>query len=927
VYSCASNKIELRIPSHGAGIRTFAVSPSDEYLATIDESQNLTIHKLRVEQGPLGKKYVAADQEARFGGIIDATVSRGYSSYGCGISWAPSSSASGALTLAVPSVSGSLLLYTKDAGGSKWNESVLVTSEHADLSMTHAKDASINIVRLSPNGLYAASADSKGVILIWDLRSSNPIRSFICGQDAAEAVYDMQWGPNIDDNYLLMVTSTSWAVVDDPVNVGLGHVPPCAPPPSLSPANAERAESDQHKGNSSVQNLEADSTTNAKRIKKLGKDRSTDDDDSALFAADSESAAISIDAIKSTTASRVLADDEDSDVMDDDFVDTKPTPFAGAVAENGSFTPYIHGIVEPSSTVFDEKWRRYMVWNATGNIICRKEDGGNRIEIKFADLSGKNKNQSFLDSEDLKLGTLGQEGAFFANQPDEDDSDGIDPVDGPRHRKGSLLHYHAFPGHDANETFSVQLANNEIADCVATGTHWSAAATSKNLLRIFSNTGLQLFTCWLKGHAVCAAGFGSKLTVIYNDGCSLSDGTPHLAAECFDISANGVTQEIAIKVPVTAGGAQLEWAGYSDDGILYVMDSEGLLSALMNVAGWQWIPMLDVPKVSKRVDHKYWPVAIKGLNLCYVLLNGESKPAIYPQPVIAIRALEAPIVATKEGKDKGEGENERAKQFMMESLLLKHVEGNAAFATSIEDITRYDTLMQERKVASDKALLRIFSEACKLQRIAQSADIALRIQTPNAIQLAIQIAQHFNRPSIIKVLTSILEFKQNEELAAQQLSYQSQAEADQMRSQSSQSGGVPARKYHTSFESNNDDSTYDDGFLASSSSPSLSGGGLVKKLEQKRNAGAADAPVKPSAAPVNRFAQSTSPLSPNSAKKRSAPADDIRNLRSSPSPKKPTLFVSNSVFNFRSMINILFANKFLFTEKYVDVSRGSQQKT
>jgi hypothetical protein len=201
--------------------------------------------------------------------------------------------------------------------------------------------------------------------------------------------------------------------------------------------------------------------------------------------------------------------------------------------------------------------------------------------------------------------------------------------------------------------------------------------------------------------------------------------------------------------------------------------------------------------------------------------------------------------------------------------------------------------LQERKVAADKALLRIFSEACKLQRIAQSADIALRIQTPNAIQLAIQIAQHFNRPSIIKILTSILEFKQNEELAAQQLSYQSQADVSVSHSHASQSGGAPTRKYHTSFEVNNDDSTYDDAFMASSSPPSLSGGGLVKKLEQKRNAGAFDAPTKSSSAPVNKFAQSSSPLSPNSAKKRSAPADDLRNLRSSPSPKKPTLFVSH----------------------------------
>lgn len=909
VFSCTANKVELRIPSHGAGIRTFSLSPNDEYLATIDESQNLTILRVRVEQGPLGKKIVGADQEARFGGIVDTAVSRGYSTCGCGISWV-SSSESGGLTLAVPSVSGSLLLYTKGGSGSKWDESVLVTSEHGDSSMAHSKDASINIVRLSPNGLYAASADSKGTVLIWDLRTKNPIRSFVCGQDAVEAVFDMQWGPNSDDNYLLIVTSTSWAVVEDPVNVGLGFALPAAPVPASVQASNNSA--DAAKADATSTAMDVDSSSSNKRIKKVGKDRANDDDDSALFAADSENANVSLDAIKSSN-SRVLADDDDAELIDDDFVDSKQTPFgAAAVTENGGVASYIHGIVEPSSTVFDEKHRRYMVWNSVGNIICREEDGGNRIEIKFADLSGKNKNQSFLDNEDLKIGSLSNEGAFFASKPPVEETDDADPTDAPKSQKGSLLHYHAFPGHEANETFSVQLGNDEIADCVTTGTHWCAAATSKNLLRIYSNTGLQLLTCWLKGPAVCTTAFGTKLAVIYNDGCSLPDGTPQLAVECFDVSATGVSQEIAIKVPITAGGHQLQWAGYSDDGILFVMDTEGLLSGLFNVAGWQWIPLLDVPKVSKRVDHIYWPIAIKGLNLCYVLLNGESKPAIYPQPVIAIRAFEAPIVTTKEGKDKGEGENERNKLFMMESLLLKHVEGNAAFATSIEDITKFETIIQEKKVAADKALLRIFSEACKLQRIAQSADIALRIQTPNAIQLAIQIAQHYNRPSIIKILTSILEFKQNEEFAAQQLSYQSQVESASSHSSASQSGGAPMRKYQTSFEGGHDDSTYDDGFMVSSSSPSLSGGGLVKKLEQKRNAGAADAAAKPSSAPVNKFAQSSSPLSPNSAKKRSAPADDIRNLRSSPSPKKPTLFVSQIIFLY-----LYFSGKLIVSYLFV----------
>ena len=47
---------------------------------------------------------------------------------------------------------------------------------------------------------------------------------------------------------------------------------------------------------------------------------------------------------------------------------------------------------QPAATTFDEKRRRYLVWNAVGSIICTEYSHTNsRIEIRFANVGGKNK--------------------------------------------------------------------------------------------------------------------------------------------------------------------------------------------------------------------------------------------------------------------------------------------------------------------------------------------------------------------------------------------------------------------------------------------------------------------------------------------------------------------------------------------------------
>ena len=125
----------------------------------------------------------------------------------------------------------------------------------------------------------------------------------------------------------------------------------------------------------------------------------------------------------------------------------------------------------------------------------------------------------------------------------------------------------------------------------------------------------------------------------------------------------------------------LTWIGFDAfNSLLYFMDSLGMVSALMNVASWQSIPVLDTFATRKSVDHIYWPVAVKNGRLVYVLLNGELKPAVYPQPITSVKAFQMPVLLQEGGGKEREASNTMSRTCAMESLMRCHVDGERTHA-------------------------------------------------------------------------------------------------------------------------------------------------------------------------------------------------------------------------------------------------------
>ena len=318
---------------------------------------------------------------------------------------------------------------------------------------------------------------------------------------------------------------------------------------------------------------------------------------------------------------------------------------------------------------------------------------------------------------------------------------------------------------------------------------------------------------------------------------------------------------------------------FSITGTVMTLDTHGIMRALMCSAGWQWTPVLDLNKAKKTPDHRLWPVTVKGNRLSHVLLNGESRPATYPQPVTTMKVFHLSIPEVREGKD-SKAQNERVQLLLWESTMTAHLESVKALETTTgvlpEGMTSQDlqNKLDYQSGESDKATLSLFQIACQQQRNEQAMGHAFRLRTDPGLQSAMQIADHFGRTNIAAAINGILTAKQEmaQEAAWQEQQQQQQQQGNgdsQYDSQEDQENTQPIEVYSNSSsisrranQNREEEDDFESDTFQADSAP-------VRKPQ-----------------PVNPFATKGSPL------KRKSVIESMRDLKGSPSPKKATLSVS-----------------------------------
>jgi chromosome transmission fidelity protein 4 len=329
----------------------------------------------------------------------------------------------------------------------------------------------------------------------------------------------------------------------------------------------------------------------------------------------------------------------------------------------------------PSSTSL-ELTRRFLCWNHIGSVtFLRGQAGINRstIDIHFTD-SAFRRPVSFTDNMGFILGSLGEDGGIFATDlaEDEDIDEEDDDMDGlnvsaatkaavKRSRKGpsnkptgSSIYFHRFEtfGSLRDKDWYLTLPDGERALGCASGEGWAAVVTSRRFLRLFSSGGNQGEVLWLNGHPVTMAGRGRFVAVVYHESTPLPDGTQKLGYLVLDAMAN----RVVAKGPVSciSGASTLSWLGFSNDGSLLAMDSDGMLSMLVCASSldaegptekhWEWMPMLDTVGLRKSRDDSFWPVTVyDGKLVCVPLKGGMKHPDAVRRPVTAALGFRLPL--------------------------------------------------------------------------------------------------------------------------------------------------------------------------------------------------------------------------------------------------------------------------------------------
>jgi len=949
------------------GIRTFAMHPrgnaaGDGLIGMMDLKGRVSVSSLHVDNHPMGKTYSSNDVVYSLQELVHPAVAMMTDAdveAGCKISWAPGScsytshgvapsvSVEVKNVLAVPGKRGSCVLVLEKPD--YWSDVNLVP-EDAEGDLSHGEN-DLNLAVFNPQGTHLATADVLGGVLVWEMNASNiqqskPVKKFA---GVGAALYDLAWGRCDGDNYLLASTRKGWGRLDDaavaaPASVEATPSPPAAAEsssqtPSVAPAAAAKKKLVKKNAALDDSDDEADFAAPAAAAAAAAAPASASASGSvAAMPADS---AVDIDmtsvaAIKNAAQRKLRKtsdedDDEDGEMEEDGDIKNEwdrnamgqglsdmDTRLALLETAKSDSMVRIQEPFQPGSTTNDDKYRRYLVWNSIGSITLREEheQGQNRIEIRFADVNGRNKQEAFADTDGYIMAALSHEGAIFATAMGDADDDDI------RKPLGSKIHYHAFPAQQklvgANETFTASLPEGEEATNVAVGSGWCAVATTAGFLRVFSSTGVQTNVYWLKGPTVTLCGTSTQLAVFYNAGQPVA-GTVQIKLELYSLfwdrpSANRCISS-DLSVPLSQG-ASLRWAGFeTDTRCVCICDSVGMVSMLFKPMGWQWVPVLDIERAKRDPSHVWWPIQIRKDKLGYVLLNGESKPAIYPPPVVATRPLRIPIAEVREGKDKGEAANQRSHDLVFAQAVTAHyeackVEEDVFGLWSIEDDMTpeaLETRYEKQQIEADKTVLKMFQDACRTHQLAKALDLAHKLRTEKALQAGTQIANKFGRPTVAAKVDDLREVRFAQQQQARQ---QQQQEQEHMYFREEPAAAVPARaaaQHAPSYTVEHEQSGYasDSGAQpveiyhdAAYESLALGPAGSVTPAEERSK-------------PANPFKKAQH--SPVKRKAGEYAMDDLKRMKASPSPAKKPLLSRQSSFteNARLGTQRMSSNSFL----------------
>ena len=250
----------------------------------------------------------------------------------------------------------------------------------------------------------------------------------------------------------------------------------------------------------------------------------------------------------------------------------------------------------------------YLTWNMHGSVVSRTNAEGSFLDIEYS--LGELSKKTLINTNHLTMasinysGTLLAYGGYRLKEDEYEDDEMSDEL-----KKAKVVFYDSKGTND----WSVSLQNKENINCIALGAQYSAVATSKNYIRFYAPGGMEFFVLGAEG-VLCLAVYENILAILFNYTMPFS-GRQCLRVKMFDT----VTYSHIMNTSVSLSPkSRVLWFGFSQEGNLFIQDSNYTLWALLSENVWS--PVFE----SKNPT---WVIGISSQKLFSVKLGyGELEP-------------------------------------------------------------------------------------------------------------------------------------------------------------------------------------------------------------------------------------------------------------------------------------------------------------
>ncbi|GAX80265.1 hypothetical protein CEUSTIGMA_g7703.t1 [Chlamydomonas eustigma] len=407
---------------------------------------------------------------------------------------------------------------------------------------------------------------------------------------------------------------------------------------------------------------------------------------------------------------------------------------------------------QPGSTPVDplasgaNRGCRYLAYNMLGFVSSGPgidEDCGS-VEINFHDTSKMPGRPPVLsDPWGLSMAALGLSGAL--------------------HASSSTLVYRPFDSSQGNGMWTAQMNEGETITAVAAGADFCAASTSRQLLRIFSPTGVQLAVISSAGGLVALAAQeeGSLLAVLsHASQPDIHTKSQRMRVEVYDLSTLTLVERCEVAM---TPGCTLTWLGFSSEGLLATMDSSGVLRMRSSVMGGSWVPVFE-SSAHCVAGEVFWPVGLSISNLtCIVCSKSQPNPHLHPRPIFTKQALQVPLLSI-EGGSAGVESDLLISSMKKTCLSLSNVQGGSACGTEMLEME-----IANANVEVSKCLMKLYYAALEGDKQARGLELACRMEDEKSLEGAIRLANFKRMPRLAEAIGNLLSSRQEAAAAAAHL--------------------------------------------------------------------------------------------------------------------------------------------------------------